>query len=77
MKITSLNYAIARYHDTTSNLNRFSHCLRINKEQVSIISMQRIDKLIRENDYLCEKLAMYKDTRTTLREVQERTKQAH
>jgi len=31
--------------------------------------MQRIYELIQENDYLREELAMYKDTRTTLREL--------
>ncbi len=39
--------------------------------------MQRIHELTRENGYLREELAMYKDTRTALRELQERTKQAH
>lgn len=39
--------------------------------------MERIHDLTRENGYLREELAMYKDTRTALLDLQERTKQAH
>ncbi len=39
--------------------------------------MERIHDLTRENGYLREELAMYKDTRTALRDLQERSKQAH
>jgi len=77
IKVTLLNYTIARHYNTTSNLNYFLHYLRINKEQVSIILMQQIYKFIRKNNYLCEELAIYKDTRITLRELQKRTKQAY
>ncbi len=77
IKVTSLNYIIAKYNNTTSNLDYFSHCLRISKEQISIISMQQIYKLIRENGYLREELAIYKDTRTTFRELQKRFKKTY
>jgi hypothetical protein len=77
VEVTPLDHAIARHHGTTSNLDCLPHRLRISKEQVSATPMQRIHELTRENGYLREELAMYKDTRTALRELQERTKQAH
>ncbi len=39
--------------------------------------MQRIHELTRENGYLREELAMYKETRGALRDLQEKSKKAH
>lgn len=69
MKITSLNYVIAKHHNIISNLNYFSYRLRISKKQISIILMERIHEFIRKNDYLRKELTMYKDIRTTLRKL--------
>jgi len=77
VKFTSLNHVIQKHHDIISNLNYLSHRLRISKQQVAVTSMKRIHDFTRENDYLREELAMYKNTRTALRDLQEKTKQAH
>jgi len=77
VELTSLNHVIQKHHDIISNLNYLSHRLRISKQQVVVTSMKRIHDLTRENDYLREELAMYKDTRIALQDLQEKTKQTH
>ncbi len=77
VEITPLDHTIERHNGTTSNLDCLPHRLRISKQQTAVSPMQRIHELTRENGYLREELAMYKETRGALRDLQEKSKKAH
>ncbi len=77
VKFTLLNYLIQQNYNTISNLNYLLYCLYISKQQTVFTSIERIYNFTQENSYFREELAIYKNTRTVLRDLQERSKQTY
>ena len=75
-EITTLDHRIHTRGGTTSNLDCLPHRLKIDKKQPTS-SEQSIRELTRENGYLRQELALYKDIRLVLFDLQEKTKQAN
>jgi predicted acylesterase/phospholipase RssA len=65
-EVTALDHLIGDHGGTTSTLECLPHRLRLTKEKEPETLKEHIEKLTRENGYLRQELAYYKETREIL-----------
>lgn len=74
--VTALDHQIARHGGTTSTLDNLPHRMKQGKEDHQSRE-QHLVSLTRENGYLRQELAYYKDTREVLMQLYDAVRQSH